>query len=69
MEKLTDEIRQLEEVLADPELYARDREAFTAKAEALSKAQAELAAVEEEWLRLELLQEEIVANLGATVSR
>ena len=69
MEKLTDEIRQLEEVLADPELYARDREAFTAKAEALSKAQAELAAVEEDWLRLELLQEEIVANLGATVSR
>ena len=64
MDELTNEIRQLEQVLADPQLYARDREAFTAAAEALSKAQAELAAVEEEWLRLELLQEEIAANLG-----
>ena len=64
MDELTNEIRRLEQVLADPQLYARDREAFTAAAEALSKAQAELAAVEEEWLRLELLQEEIAANLG-----
>ncbi|MEM7398170.1 MAG: ATP-binding cassette domain-containing protein [Pseudomonadota bacterium] len=62
MDQLTNEIARLESVLADPTLYATDREAFTTAAEALSKAQAELTEVEEEWLRLELLQEEIAAG-------
>ncbi|MEM9590732.1 MAG: ABC transporter ATP-binding protein, partial [Pseudomonadota bacterium] len=62
METLADEIARLESVLADPTLYATDREAFTTAAGALSKAQAELTEVEEEWLRLGLLQEEIAAG-------
>ena len=46
--------------LADPALYARDPAALR---EALGRrsppAQAELAAAEEEWLRLEMLREEV----------
>ncbi len=69
IDKLTEEICRLEQVLADPQLYTKDREAFAAAAEALGKAQDELAAVEEDWLRLELLQEEIAANAGATLAQ
>jgi len=56
---LNEEIRRLERLLADPDLYVRDRAAFTAAGADLAKAQAELAAAEEDWLRLELLREEI----------
>ncbi len=56
---LVEEIKRLEDLLADPDLYARDRAAFTAAGNALAKAQGELAAAEEDWLRLELLREEI----------
>jgi ATP-binding cassette subfamily F protein uup len=56
---LTEEIKRLERLLADPDLYARDRGAFTAAGSALAKAQSELAAAEEDWLRLEMLREEI----------
>jgi len=56
---LRDEIGRLERLLADPGLYAKDRDAFTAAGAALVKAQADLARTEEEWLRLELLREEI----------
>jgi ATP-binding cassette subfamily F protein uup len=56
---LNEEIRRLERLLADPDLYVRDRVAFTAAGADLAKAQAELAAAEEDWLRLELLREEI----------
>jgi ATP-binding cassette subfamily F protein uup len=56
---LTEEIERLERILADPDLYARDREAFTAAGSALARAQSDLAAAEEDWLRLELLREEI----------
>jgi len=56
---LAEEIKRLERLLADPDLYARDRDAFTAAGSALAKAQADFAAAEEDWLRLELLREEI----------
>jgi ATP-binding cassette subfamily F protein uup len=56
---LTEEIGRLEGLLADPLLYARDREGFAAVGDQLTKAQADLAAAEEEWLRLELLREEV----------
>jgi ATP-binding cassette subfamily F protein uup len=56
---LAGEIKRLEKLLGDPELYTKDRDAFTAAAAALTKAQTDLAAAEEDWLRLELLQEEI----------
>ncbi|MBQ0818317.1 MAG: ATP-binding cassette domain-containing protein [Methyloceanibacter sp.] len=66
--KLTQEIGRLEQVLADPDLYTKDRDAFTSAGDALNNAQAELAAAEEDWLRLEMLQEEIEADVGATVA-
>ena len=59
IEALNAEIRRLEHLLADPDFYARDRAGFTAAGEELAKAQRALAAAEEEWLRLELLREEI----------
>jgi ABC transport system ATP-binding/permease protein len=62
---LTDEIERLERVLADPDLYATDRDAFTAAGDALTKAQANLAAAEEEWLRIELLREAIEEDTAA----
>ena len=46
--------RRLERLLADPDFYARDRDGFTAAGAELAKIQGELAAAEEEWLRLEL---------------
>ncbi|HVQ11640.1 MAG TPA: ATP-binding cassette domain-containing protein [Methyloceanibacter sp.] len=53
------ESRRLEHLLANPDFYARDREGFTAAGAELAKIQVELATAEEEWLRLELLREEI----------
>jgi ABC transport system ATP-binding/permease protein len=52
---LNEEVRRLEHLLADPDFYSRDRSAFTAAGAELANAQAELAAAEEDWLRLELL--------------
>src|SRR5680860_1405681 len=56
---LNDEIGRLERVLADPDLYVRDRDGFTAASDALAKAHADLASTEEEWLHVELRREEI----------
>jgi ABC transport system ATP-binding/permease protein len=66
---LGDEIGRLERVLADPDLYVRDREAFTAASDALAKAQTDLAAAEEEWLRVELLREAIEEERVAAPAR
>jgi ATP-binding cassette subfamily F protein uup len=60
---LHDEIGRLERLLGDPDLYERDREAFTAAGTALTKVQGDLAAAEEEWLRLELLSEEMAQGV------
>jgi ATP-binding cassette subfamily F protein uup len=56
---LQEEIGRLERKLADPDFYAKDREAFAAASGALTKVQADLAAAEKEWLRLELLREDL----------
>ena len=56
---LNDEISRLEHLLADSGFYASDREGFAAMGAKLATAQAELVAAEEEWLRLELLREEV----------
>jgi ATP-binding cassette subfamily F protein uup len=56
---LNEEIARLEQTLADPSFYARNREGFATMGAELAKRQAELIATEEEWLRLELLREEI----------
>jgi ATP-binding cassette subfamily F protein uup len=59
METLTREVALLRQSLSDPTLYARDRAAFDRRSAGLVAKEAELAAAEEEWLRLELLREEI----------
>jgi ATP-binding cassette subfamily F protein uup len=59
IEALGAEIRRLEAALSDPDFYRRDPTAFAMAGQALETARAELAATEEEWLRLELLREEI----------
>jgi ATP-binding cassette subfamily F protein uup len=58
---LETQIAELTAILADPDLYARDRARFGATTEALALARDGLAAADEQWLRLELLREEIEA--------
>jgi ATP-binding cassette subfamily F protein uup len=48
--------------LADPSLFARDRNAFEAASAALKSAETELAAAEERWLELEILREDVVGR-------
>ncbi len=55
-------IRKLQEHLADPTLYRRDRKSFDQSSAALAAAQAELAAAEEKWLQLEIVREEVEAG-------
>jgi ATP-binding cassette subfamily F protein uup len=52
-------IGQLQQRLDDPNLYARDRQAFGELSHSLATAQHELASAEEKWLKLEILREEI----------
>jgi ATP-binding cassette subfamily F protein uup len=59
MEEAAARIGTNEQKLADPNLYRRDPKAFAAATEALDKARAELAAMEDEWLELEMLREEV----------
>jgi ATP-binding cassette subfamily F protein uup len=53
------EIAKLTTTLDDTGLFARDRQAFETAAEALSQAQARLKALEDDWLALEMLREEL----------
>jgi ATP-binding cassette subfamily F protein uup len=57
--QLEREIAALQAQLADAGLYARDPAGFAARGSLLAKKQAEREAAEEEWLRLELLREEL----------
>jgi ATP-binding cassette subfamily F protein uup len=57
--QLEKEIATLQGQLADPGLYARDPAGFAARSSLIAKKQAERDAAEEEWLRLELLREEL----------
>src|SRR3954468_7751501 len=59
---LEGEIAKLTKVIADPNLYARDRVAFDKASAALATAQADLAGAEDEWLRLEELREQMEAR-------
>ena len=56
---LEKKIAALQEKLAAPDLYQRDRKAFEATTADLGKAQAELAEAEERWLELEMLRESL----------
>jgi ATP-binding cassette subfamily F protein uup len=57
IEELTARLAKLEAKLADPELYAKDPKAFTETTMAIAGVRTELAAAEDEWLRLEVLRE------------
>ena len=57
--ELAMEIGRLEKTLSNGDLYRQDPARFATAGHALAKARADLAAAEEEWLRLELLREEI----------
>src|ERR1700730_5418301 len=63
---LETQIAELNVVLAHPDLYARDPARFGATTVELAAARDELAVAEEQWLRLEMLREEIeTAEPGA----
>lgn len=59
MAKLEEEIAGYKKILADPNLFAKNATRFTDTAAALTKAEAKLATLEEEWLALELKREEV----------
>jgi ATP-binding cassette subfamily F protein uup len=57
--QLQADVRQLQDMLADPSLYERDRAKFTRISESVASKQVELDASEEKWLELEILREEM----------
>ncbi len=59
MDKLAGEIAILEKKLEDPNLYTKNPDLFAKTAAELEKIRAQNAALEEEWLELEMLREEI----------
>ncbi len=59
IEELADEIAALEEKLADPNLYTRDAAAFQRYSKELDEKRASRETMEEEWLELEMLREEV----------
>ena len=61
MAALQTKIGEIEQTLADPAFYGRDPEGFDAASARLTIVMAELDAAEENWLRLEMLREELEA--------
>ncbi|MCP8937991.1 ABC-F family ATP-binding cassette domain-containing protein [Alsobacter sp. SYSU M60028] len=59
MEKLQADMRGWQDELHDPALYTRDPARFARLTDAIAKAHADLAAMEDDWLRLEMLREEM----------
>ena len=59
IEKLEDEIKALNDALADGNLYARDPNDFAVKSKALAEAESKRSAAEDRWLELEMLREEL----------
>jgi ATP-binding cassette subfamily F protein uup len=53
------EIAGFEKKMADPQFFSRDPDGFSKTAKALEKARDELGRMEEEWLELEMLREEL----------
>jgi ATP-binding cassette subfamily F protein uup len=62
IEILTTEIGALEKELADADLYRRDPKRFAATGDRLEALRSELSNAESEWLRIEMLREEIEAT-------
>lgn len=59
IEAVTASIARLEDAIADPAYYTRDPVGFQKTIAALDRERATLAALEEEWLELEMLREEL----------
>ncbi|MBD8556727.1 ABC-F family ATP-binding cassette domain-containing protein [Rhizobium sp. CFBP 8762] len=59
MDKLGKEADDIEHKMADPALFARDPDGFSKLAKSLEDRRTKIAAMEEEWLTLEMLREEI----------
>ncbi len=59
MAALQAEAARLRQVMADPDLYAKDAKRFSAASAALAKAEAALAEAEERWLELEMQRESL----------
>jgi ATP-binding cassette subfamily F protein uup len=59
MEALGRDIAKIQTALDDPDLFTRDRARFDALMKMLEECQSRLSAHEEEWLRLEMLREDI----------
>ncbi len=59
MEKIQSEIARREEKMADPMLFSKDQAAFNRLASELETLRADLTRMEEEWLELEMLREEL----------
>jgi ATP-binding cassette subfamily F protein uup len=62
MQEMQARIARLNETLADPTLYSRDRKRFDAATADLAASEQALAAAEERWLELEMLREELAAR-------
>ena len=58
IQNLQKKIAKDQEMLADPALFSRNLSLFTETAEALKKTESELAAAEEQWLKIELKREQ-----------
>ena len=56
------EVVELQRALADPELYARDPAIFAALTENLAAVQKGLSTMEDRWIELEMLREEIAGD-------
>ncbi|WP_284759848.1 ABC-F family ATP-binding cassette domain-containing protein [Agrobacterium sp. fls2-241-TYG-188a] len=59
MEKAQEEIARREQRMADPNLFTKDPAAFNTLADEMSKLRQKLETMEEEWLELEMLREEL----------
>jgi len=59
IDKYETEIENLEQILADPDLFMTDPTKFNSSTQKLAKAQEELEAMEERWLELESIREEL----------
>lgn len=59
MEKAQGEIAKREERMADPNLFTKDPATFNTLAKEMTKLREKLETMEEEWLELEMLREEL----------
>jgi len=59
IEELSASISEMEDRIADPAFYTRDPGGFQQTIAALEKARASLQAMEDEWLELEMLREQL----------